>query len=82
MKKLLIITYYFGTIAERASTFSVFTTDTNSEFINPGYNASKVDLRPCCYIVTRDRFVGAPKSYAANVNIPVNKGMQALVPMG
>jgi type IX secretion system PorP/SprF family membrane protein len=44
------------------------------EFINPGYNASKVD--PSATLLYRNQwvgFTGAPKTYAANINIPVIK---------
>jgi type IX secretion system PorP/SprF family membrane protein len=44
------------------------------EFINPGYNASK-DL-PGAVLLHRNQwsgFEGAPKTYAINVNVPVNR---------
>jgi type IX secretion system PorP/SprF family membrane protein len=44
------------------------------EFVNPGYNASKTD--PSVTLLYRNQwtgFPGAPKTYATNLNIPVNK---------
>jgi type IX secretion system PorP/SprF family membrane protein len=44
------------------------------EFVNPGYNASKTD--PSAILIYRNQWVGfddAPKTYGANINIPVNK---------
>jgi|GEM_PF-1897261 len=44
------------------------------ELVNPGYNASKVD--PSATLLYRNQwtgFDGAPKTFAANINVPVNK---------
>jgi type IX secretion system PorP/SprF family membrane protein len=44
------------------------------EFVNPGYNASKVD--PSVTLLYRNQwigFTGAPKTYGAAVNVPVSK---------
>ncbi|HQN93719.1 MAG TPA: PorP/SprF family type IX secretion system membrane protein [Prolixibacteraceae bacterium] len=76
MKKLLIINILLlVAIAGKSQYIPQFSQLIQTlEFINPGYNASKVD--PSAVLLYRNQwtgFVGAPKSYAANVNIPVNK---------
>lgn len=76
MKKLLtIVCFMLIVIIGRSQYIPQFSQLIKTlEFVNPGYNASKTD--PTATLLYRNQwtgFPGAPKTYATNINIPVNK---------
>jgi type IX secretion system PorP/SprF family membrane protein len=75
LKRLIILCLIVAPFTGRSQYIPQFSQLINTlEFVNPGYNASKID--PSATLLYRNQwtgFIGAPKTYGLNLNIPVNE---------